>query len=206
MSAPKRLPPAEREAHIVEGAIAYFSRHGMDAQMRELAAHLGISHPLLYRYFPTKEALIERVYEEFYATRWRGSWDAVLRDESLPLAERLAQFYDAYLLALDDGPWLRIFAFAGLRGEEASRRYMASVRQRIIAPIAAALDQEREAPAPPGWNVELAWSLHGQLCFGSIAQRLYGLDRACPTGPEIRDHIGQWLRGAASALHERECF
>ncbi|RVT91735.1 TetR/AcrR family transcriptional regulator [Rhodovarius crocodyli] len=202
MSAPRRLPPAEREAHIVEGAIAYFSRHGMDAQMRELAAHLGISHPLLYRYFPTKEALIERVYEEFYATRWRGSWDAVLRDESLPLAERLARFYDDYLVALDDGPWLRIFAFAGLRGEEASRRYMASVRQRIVAPIAAALDRERGRAAPPGWSDELAWSLHGELCFGSIARHLYGLDRACPTGSGIREHIGHWLRGAASAPRE----
>lgn len=191
MKAMRRLPPAERERHIVEGAIDYFARHGMDAQMRDLAAHLGISHPLFYRYFATKEALIERVYGEFYASRWHGAWDGLLRDETLPLAERLTQFYAAYLRALEDGPWLRIFAFSGLRGEVASQHYMAGVRDRIITPIAMALDRAGMAPRP--YAMELAWALHGELCFGPIAVGLLGLEGVPLDAAGIRRRVLSWL-------------
>lgn len=192
----KRLPPAERERQIVDGAIAYFGWHGLDAQLRELAAHLGVSHPLLYRYFPTKEALLERVYEEFHATRWRG--DHLLLDKRLPLRERLARFYEAYLAALSDGPWLRIFAFAGLRNERASRLYMASIRRKVILPIAAALQQEAgaEDARPSHWAMELAWSLHGDLCFRPIATHLLGHSLAPFPQDQLRHRIESWLVGS----------
>ena len=56
-----RMRPQEREQQIVEGAIRYFSEHGFDVDTRGLAAQLGITHSLLFRYFPNKDALIERV-------------------------------------------------------------------------------------------------------------------------------------------------
>ena len=43
-----------RERQIVEGAVAYFAEVGLDGQTRELARRLGITQPLLFRYFPTK--------------------------------------------------------------------------------------------------------------------------------------------------------
>lgn len=197
----RRLQPAERERQIVEGAIAYFGQHGLDAQLRELAVHLGVSHPLLYRYFPTKDALIERVYEEFESTRWRRDWERLLMDGQLPFRDRLARFYAAYLAALGDGPWLRIFAFAGLRNESASRRYMASIRERVILPIAAALQQEAgvQEARPGHWAMELAWSLHGDLCFGPIATRLLGHAVTPLTQEELRGRIEAWLTGCSCA-------
>lgn len=193
----RRLPPAERERRIVEGAIAYFARHGLDAQLRELAAHLGVSHPLLYRYFPTKEALIERVYAEFYATRWQPGWDHLLADSEVPLRERLARFYTAYVAALHEGPWLRIFAFAGLRNEPSSRFYMASIAQKVVLPIAAALRREAGAGEgrPDSWAMELAWALHGELCFVPIAGHLLRLDLQPLTAPQLRRRIDIWLEG-----------
>ena len=65
----RRLDARERERQIIEGAVEFFARRGLDAQMRELAAELGIAHTLLYHYFPTKRQLIERVYEETIAGR-----------------------------------------------------------------------------------------------------------------------------------------
>ncbi|MEN3297593.1 MAG: hypothetical protein V7642_6846, partial [Burkholderiales bacterium] len=58
----KRLSVEEREKQILSSAIEFFSEHGLDGQMRVLAQNIGITHALLYHYFPTKQALLERVY------------------------------------------------------------------------------------------------------------------------------------------------
>ncbi|MEP4193996.1 MAG: helix-turn-helix domain-containing protein, partial [Sneathiella sp.] len=60
----KRMSPGSRETLIVEEAITFFAEHGLEGKTRDLAKRLGITQPLLYRYFPSKEKLIERVYQE----------------------------------------------------------------------------------------------------------------------------------------------
>src|SRR6266404_80860 len=69
-TANKRLSPEEREEQIVQKAIQYFGAHGFSASTHELARKIGITQPLLYRYFPNKEALVERVFHEVYLSRW----------------------------------------------------------------------------------------------------------------------------------------
>ncbi len=88
-----RMLPEQRERAIVREAVALFAEQGFGAQTRELAARLGITQPLLYRYFPSKEALIERVYEEVFLRRWDPSWEDLLDDEEIPLEQRLTTFY-----------------------------------------------------------------------------------------------------------------
>ena len=76
----RRLPKAsatqERERLIVEEAVRFFAEVGFDGQMRALAERLGVTQPLLYRYFADKEALIERVFDEVYMKRWRPEWES----------------------------------------------------------------------------------------------------------------------------------
>ena len=67
----RRLDPEDREREIVEGAVAFFAEVGFDGGLRDLAKRLGMTHQNLFRYFPTKEALIERVYKEVYLNRWQ---------------------------------------------------------------------------------------------------------------------------------------
>jgi hypothetical protein len=47
----RRLSPADREKSIADAAVTFFSDHGFEGQTRELAATIGITQPLLYRYF-----------------------------------------------------------------------------------------------------------------------------------------------------------
>ncbi|TXC66695.1 TetR/AcrR family transcriptional regulator [Piscinibacter aquaticus] len=96
----RRLDARERERQIIEGAVEFFARRGLDAQMRELAAELGIAHTLLYHYFPTKRQLIERVYEETIAGRWDPKWEALLDDSSIGVEDKLHAFYREYLPAI----------------------------------------------------------------------------------------------------------
>jgi AcrR family transcriptional regulator len=109
-----RLSPQEREAQIVEGAIAYFSEVGFSGQTRELSTRLGITQPLLYRYFSSKQALIDRVYKTVFEGRWNPQWLHLLRDRSLPFRERLIEFYRHYSVATYRPDWIRIYMFAGL--------------------------------------------------------------------------------------------
>ena len=54
----------------MQAAIAFFAKHGFDASTRELARDIGVTQPLLYRYFPTKSSLVDRVYDEVFVRRW----------------------------------------------------------------------------------------------------------------------------------------
>src|SRR4051812_16257354 len=73
-----RLAPEQRADQILQGAIAFFAERGFGGQTRDLAEQLGISQALLYRYFPTKEMLIERIYEELFVRRLKPEWDVIL--------------------------------------------------------------------------------------------------------------------------------
>ena len=88
---------AERERSIVEEAVRFFAEQGFGGQTRELAKRMGITHSAIYRHFPSKEALIERVYEEVYLSRWSSSWGPLIRDRNLSLQARLTQFYLEYV-------------------------------------------------------------------------------------------------------------
>jgi AcrR family transcriptional regulator len=65
----RRLSPEDREKEIVDGAIQFFAEVGFDGGLRELAQRLGITHQNLFRYFPAKDALIDRVYKDVYLSR-----------------------------------------------------------------------------------------------------------------------------------------
>ena len=128
----RRLDAREREQQIVAGATDFFARRGLDAQMRELAAELGIAHTLLYHYFPTKRSLIERVYEQTIAGRWDARWEVLLDNAALPAQDRLQAFYRQYLPAILTPEWLRILVHSGLSDGLMPTRYFALVREKLF--------------------------------------------------------------------------
>lgn len=66
----RRMKREERDREIAQAAVAFFAEVGFDGDTRELARRLGVTQSLIFRYFPTKAALIERVYQEVYVGRW----------------------------------------------------------------------------------------------------------------------------------------
>jgi AcrR family transcriptional regulator len=92
-----RLPAEERRAQILAEAAALFAEAGFSGTTRELAKRLGITQAALYRHFPSKEALIDALFEGA-ARKWRAEdWGPALADPSVPLCERLSGLYAAYL-------------------------------------------------------------------------------------------------------------
>jgi AcrR family transcriptional regulator len=128
----RRLGALEREQQIVDGAVDFFARRGLEAQTRELATELGIAHTLLFHYFPTKRALIERVYEQTIAGRWDPQWEALLDDAALAPADKLLRFYRAYLQAILTPEWLRILVHSGLSDGLIPGRYFGLLRDKLF--------------------------------------------------------------------------
>jgi AcrR family transcriptional regulator len=127
-----RLSPVQREALIVEGAISYFAEVGFSGQTRELSKRLGITQPLLYRYFSSKQALVDKVYKTVFEGRWNPVWLALLQDRSVPLRERLIEFYRQYSAATYQPDWIRIYMFSGLTNPSLNQRYIKLIRKELM--------------------------------------------------------------------------
>lgn len=198
-----RLDPGARESAIVEGAVRYFSEVGFDGSMRDLAARLGISHALLFRYFPTKEALVDRVYDRIYVSRWDAAWDGLLKDRSTDLAPRLTRFYTAYLAAIDRPDWVRTFIYGGLAGVGINRRYLRLIERKVIVPIALEVERlagRRAAAAPTAAALEASWGLHGEIFYLPMRRWVYGLEIETDVGAFVRLAVDKFLLGAPAAL------
>ncbi len=172
----RRLSPADRRDDIITKATAFFAEHGFDGSTRDLAVKLGVTQPLLYRYFPSKDDLIREVYQRVYVDRWRPEWDELMLDRTLPIRERMQKFYEIYTDSIFTREWLRIYLFAGLKGGEINRRYVDIVENRVLSRIISEYRHEAGMPvqSPPAQaELELAWVLHGGIFYYGVRKHIY---------------------------------
>ncbi len=210
-AARRRLTAAEREQQILAGAVNFFSRRGFGAQTRELAAEIGVTHALLYHYFPTKQALIDRVYATVFEGRWDPRWE-VLLDGASPAEDKLCKFYREYLTAILTPEWLRILMHSGMNDGLIPQRYFHLLRERLFPRLLRearrchGLHSRRPASAR---EEGLLMGLHGglvyhlgilPLCYG---QRFRGQDDPLMTDAFIRDRVRGYLHQAGELLAER---
>ena len=62
----RRMSAADRKEQIVTAAIRLFSEHGFESSTHDLAQSLGVTQPAIYKHFPTKDDLINAVYERVF--------------------------------------------------------------------------------------------------------------------------------------------
>ena len=195
-----RLSPAERERQIVEGAIAYFSEVGFSGQTRELSKRLGITQPLLYRYFSSKQALVERVYRTVFEGRWNPAWVSLIRDRSLPLRERLIEFYRQYSEATYRPDWLRIYLYAGLSGPVLNQRYINLIQRELLPAYCrevrhyCGIESPDLAVVPE--EIEFVWSLHGGMFYYAVRQHVYQLPMKVDFMRKVEYAVDNFLAGA----------
>lgn len=170
----RRLSPDARKDEILTAAIGLFAETGFDGSTRDVARAAGITQPLLYRYFPNKESLIEAVYARVFLESWDPTWDVMLQDRSLSVRDRFQQFYDAYTDAVFDPVWLRLWYFALLRDGQIHEWYSHVVQEQILKPLVR--ERRVELGRDTGFQVhpedlEAPWLLHGGLLnFGLRGQ------------------------------------
>ena len=202
-----RLTPAERERLIVDEAIRYFSEVGFNGQTRELSRRLGITQPLLYRYFPSKQALVERVYREVYLGRWDPTWETLLDDRSKSLRTRLIEFYCRYTAVIFRPEWIRLYMYSGLAGIGFNRRYIELLERlllrRICVELRAALrlPDEKQVPIRPA-EMELVWDLQGGIFYYGVRKFIYKLRVRQEPAQSIEHAVDSFLEGAPKVLRK----
>jgi AcrR family transcriptional regulator len=199
----RRLDPKEREKLIVDAAVKFFAEHGFEGTTRQLADRLGITQPLLFRYFPTKQALIEQVYEQVYVSRWKSEWDKLLKDRSKPLSDRLVDFYQQYQRSVYDYVWIRTFIYSGLTRAGINDRYLSFVEKRLLVPILSEMRYENDLPTARKIRIceeelELAWGMHGMFVYRAIRHFVYGIPLVKNIDKTIENDVRIFMKGAPS--------
>lgn len=198
---------ADRERFIIDEAIRFFAEQGFGGQTRELAKRMGITHSAIYRHFPSKEALIERVYEEVYLNRWSGSWGGLIHDRSLPLQTRLTRFYLEYVERVFEYNWVRIFVFSGMKSFDITKRYLEIVRKEIIEPACQELRHQlklrpsEEVPLSER-EMEMFWGLHGRIFYIAIRRFVYDTPTPRQLDEIVADAVKTFFDGAEALISQ----
>lgn len=198
-----RLSPDDRKKLIINGAIQYFAEVGFDGGTRQLALRLGITQPLIFRYFPNKNDLIEAVYNEVFLSRWRIEWEHLLEDRSRPLRDRLIEFYRTYTEVIFNSKWMRIFLYSGLRGLDLNKWYINFAEDRIHRRVCAEIRKEKGSKLKgpiTGREIELYWLFHGGIFYHGVRQFAYGVPVHLPLENFIEASIDSMLNGMPAAL------
>lgn len=196
-----RLRPAERRAQILESATDYFAEYGLSAQTRAIADACGVAQRLLYRYFPSKAALMAAVYDEAILAPFKAVWLAQLKDRSIPIEQRLIHFYDDYFSVVLTRKWLRLFMHASLSEVGMAPDYINAIIKQMLLVIAeeTAAEQKVELPGNPDHVLEIGWILHGAVSHFAIRRHLYKASRILPEQNVTALHIASFLSGFAAA-------
>ncbi len=207
----RRLGLAERERQIVDGAVRFFAEQGFAGQLRDLARSVGVTHALLYHYFPTKQALIDRVYEELFEACWREGWDALLDDRSVSVEDKLTAFYDDYVNQTLSREFTRIFVFSGLTDHTITDRFFAMLRLRLFPRLVRETRRHRGSASrakPSVREQELLAGLHGGFFYIAMRRWIYGQAVTRDAAPDrydaglVRDRVRGYLAASVDLFGE----
>jgi AcrR family transcriptional regulator len=223
-----RVSKGERtRAHLVDTAFRLFEKRGFErTTLRDIASRAKVSLGLLYRYFPSKDALVIELYErlslkfeERSASLPPGPWltrFAALLGISLEVLAPQREALRAMIPALAVAPGHPLF----IPGGQPSHR---RVEARFIEAVRCATD----APAEPEVFGRRLYLLHLVLVLGFLIDRsegqqasfealglmgrwapLFGPLLASPLAAGFLEPFGQLLERAAlgdQALGAKEC-
>lgn len=192
-----RMPRAERREQILNHAAEFFADYGLTGQTRSLAAACGISQRLLYRFFPTKAALLAEVYARTILGPFKGDWLTKLADRSKPMEERLVNFYADYFDVVLTRRWLRLFLYSSLAEENMAPNYISAIITSLMETIVeeTAAEQGVSLSDDPAIVHELGWTLHGTISHLAIRRHLYHASHTLSETDVIRMHIRAFLGG-----------
>ncbi|QWE23951.1 TetR/AcrR family transcriptional regulator [Polynucleobacter sp. AP-Elch-400A-B2] len=205
----RRMSTVDRKRQILDRAIQYFAKHGMDGQLRNLTKGLGITHTLLYHYFPTKDALIKAVYADVFESRWKPEWEQLLDDKHLSPEEKFNAFYIDYSNTVLTYDFVRILIFSGLSDHSISDRFFELLRDRLLPRLIRETRKHcgRSSRSKPSQReLEFLMGLHGGIFYIGMRRWIYGqaiYDSGNPHTEQeiIQDRISSYLTSAKTLFN-----
>lgn len=171
----RRVPRAERERQMLAVADRVFSTRGYHAaSMDEIAEGVGVTKPMLYAYFGSKEGL--------YSACLERSGERLLDDlrhvaDEPTAAERLRAGALAFFRFVEErrDAWSVLYAESTGAGSPFAER-AAELRDRFVRAVGAMLEEDAEALAyavvGAGESLALWWVRHPEESAEAMADRL----------------------------------
>lgn len=175
----KRLSAEGRRARIIAASISAFARDGYDAtKMDAIAAGAGITKPVLYDHFPSKQALFLAVLQSIRdGLLARG--EAIAQEGAGP-EQRFRRSVDAFLAFVEQAPEAARVLLTIPAGDPVAAQVSREVQAGASAGIAALL-----TTFMPGWA---PWRLQASAAFlkeGLHAIAVWWLDHPGPRRAEV---------------------
>jgi AcrR family transcriptional regulator len=201
---PGRLNQQTRRRIIIEEAIKLFAEKGFHASTRELAKRVGVTQPLLFQHFPTKNALTQAIFDTWFERMSARDWIGLLGDQKRNLRSRLIEFFFSYATTIYDYNWIRIYMFAGLEGGSFNRFYISKLTEPLLREIAAQIRADfgiaRHAPADvTAAEIQLLWILHGGLYYSAIRKQIYEMKS---NGLDLRELVAYSVDAILAGMRE----
>jgi AcrR family transcriptional regulator len=176
----RRLEVDERRRQLLRLGVELFAQRDYDElSMRKIARAAGISHALLYRYFPSKQsyfrAALDQAAEELRAR--------TAPDPSMPPWEQLVAGLEGFLQLVDENALAYRQLLRSLASAPEVRELIEDVRESTSERILAGLFPEQPPPkaraAVTGWlwymdGVLLDWIEHRDLERHEVRDLLLG--------------------------------
>jgi AcrR family transcriptional regulator len=158
----KRLTAAARREVIERSATELFAERGYNsASMDEIARRSGVSVPVVYEHFPSKQDLHRRLLELHFA-ELRAIW----RDHALdggPPEQRLPGALDAWFLYVQEHPYAWRMLFRDTTGDPEAQRIHQEVAAQSRATLLPLLAREPGAKAIAGSDgdeaLDMVWEV-----------------------------------------------
>src|SRR5690606_8960614 len=99
--------------------------------------------------------------------------------------------------------WIRIYLFAGLRGVDINRRYIANIERDIAVPVVRAVRRSiglQDGAQPRPEEIDLFWTLHGGIFYHGVREVVYGLPPAIGRATMIANAVDMFVTGAEAVF------
>ena len=149
-----RMAGGDRREQILHGAMELFAEKGFrGATTREIARHLRISEALMFKYFPSKEALYRAIIQK----RTDGSEEMFFPKEAIQAKDDRQVFraIASNLIArnTEDPTFMRLILYSALEGHELSRLFFEThvmEKTRLLSEyIRQRIKEKAFKPVPP---------------------------------------------------------
>lgn len=200
-----RLAGDARRQQIVNAASEFFAAHGFSGPTRDLAASIGVTQALLYRYFDSKNALIDAVFDNVLHSYWSADALEMFRASAgQPMVDRIAELYGRLLREID-GVATRLFYRAGLDRHDAPMHRAASRNWPIWAEMLDGWRREEgietlgQTPMLEGERA-LLLALHHAMFTIRLREHVMNATRTLDDANDIRQVAEIYDAGARSVL------
>lgn len=141
-----RMSAEERKQNIIQAALKKFAANGFNGTvMRDISKEAGINEALIYRYYPSKEALYSAAIDELIIRlKNRTFFEHITKGEMGP--EGIPDIAERALAFVSENPSLtRMLLYSGLQKHELAAPFFDTITKPVLSKISQYIKKSQES-------------------------------------------------------------